>query len=1002
MTVSTELLLNAYPSDMLLKADGMIVAAGKRWSDQDVVGKQITAVFPSLWAEFQACAQELSSGNQPTVSFIAEGHQFELTGMSGLFYLKCPTELPFAEAFSDVKYRQLFDLNMAAVFMTSTSGEIIEVNKSYAHVFGFDTIEELKKHKSSEFYPDLDTRERYIQQLKEKKNLRNYRIRNRNAQGNDIYLLANVSLLEENGEEFIVGTLIDVTEQTLREHQLELTNNELLKYSAILDNISDTVQVTDEEGTIVFLNAEAKKRLGVHDFKLGTLTVFDFSPYFQTREQFKEHFLNFKEGETLVTRSEHKNLSTGELTPTELSIRLEQIGQKKYLIATGRDITQRLLDQLAIQERDKYIQELNKAINASSLVSVTDKEGRILEANDFFCKVSEYSRDELIGSNHRIVSSRTHTVDFWKEFYETICAGQIWTGEICNRKKSGALYWVRTVIFPVVNESGRPERFMSIRQDITAEKIAGRVIQKHVDFQDLLVRIAVKLINIDPNMLEEEVNASLSDIGRFVGADRAYIFDYDLKNETTSNTYEWCSEGIEPQLEYLQELPLNEFTDWTDKHFKGELLDIPQVALMPDSKTKELLLSQDIKSLIALPIMEEERCLGFIGFDAVRDVCTFTENDKNILDLFARMLVNIKKRIASIKEIEQANQQVREINENLESRIKEEMNKSAQLNQSLATMDKMAMIGELTSGLAHDLNTPLGAIKVGAESVRFTLENLFNEVLENSTIEQLHFACSRSAQENYNMFVGGIQTMRESRDLEEYLETHYTNIVERKALVPLFVKARITVEQPQDIEKVLLSDNPKEFLDLIYHIQVIRTFIDTILEAGEKAGSVVKSLRFYLKEGSDQEQLAIDLSENITTVINVFNHMIKDHEIELELDLQEGLRIDGYANRLYQLWSNLLKNAIEATGKNGRVSVVSKMTDAGIAVAVKNSGEPIPDEVRDKIWKKFFTTKVANGTGLGLNIVKRVVDEHGASIRLSSDSEGTEFTVQFPKTELPL
>ena len=244
--------------------------------------------------------------------------------------------------------------------------------------------------------------------------------------------------------------------------------------------------------------------------------------------------------------------------------------------------------------------------------------------------------------------------------------------------------------------------------------------------------------------------------------------------------------------------------------------------------------------------------------------------------------------------------------------------------------------------------------------------------------------------------------MRESRDLEEYLETHYTNIVERKALVPLFVKARITVEQPQDIEKVLLSDNPKEFLDLIYHIQVIRTFIDTILEAGEKAGSVVKSLRFYLKEGSDQEQLAIDLSENITTVINVFNHMIKDHEIELELDLQEGLRIDGYANRLYQLWSNLLKNAIEATGKNGRVSVVSKMTDAGIAVAVKNSGEPIPDEVRDKIWKKFFTTKVANGTGLGLNIVKRVVDEHGASIRLSSDSEGTEFTVLFPKTELPL
>lgn len=696
-----------------------------------------------------------------------------------------------------------------------------------------------------------------------------------------------------------------------------------------------------------------------------------------------------------VVEAKHVNQRTGELLPLELSTRFERIDNGRYLIATGRDMTQRLLDQTAIQERDKRINDLNSAINSSSLVSITDCQGTILDVNEKFCEISQYTREELIGSNHRIVSSQTHTKEFWKNFYSTIVNGEIWSGEICNRKKDGSIYWVRTVIYPVIDETGKPSRFMSIRQEISGEKEAERIIQKHLNFQDLLVKIALKLINVRPDVLDDEINEALKDIGSFVGADRAYIFDYNTSEETCSNLYEWCAEGVEAQINNLQNVPLSNMPEWTAKHFNGQIMDIPNVQDLPDSLLKELLEVQDIQSLLALPLMDAQVCTGFIGFDSVKAVHPFNENDKKILELFALMVVNINKRVESIRLIEEANEQILDVNKTLETRIEEEMDKSSQLTQSMATMDKMAMIGELTSGLAHDLNTPLGAIRVGAESVRYTLENLFKHVLEGNSIEQVHFACSRAVESNVNMFVGGLQSMREKKEIGEYLEQKYGNINNKESLVAQFVKARVTISDPETIEKVMQSDDPVDFLELIYHIQAIRAFIDTIMEAGEKAGSVVKSLRFYLKEGASQEQVEVDIKENIMTVVNVFNHMINEYEIQLTLDLQENLLIEGFPNRLYQLWSNLLKNGIEAAGKRGKIEIRAHRSEDGITVSFCNSGEPIPAEMRDKIWKKFFTTKTTHGTGLGLSIVKRVIEEHGARIHLNSAEDCTEFITTF-------
>ncbi|MFN5878642.1 MAG: PAS domain S-box protein [Flavobacteriales bacterium] len=991
-----QILLDIYPDDLITDVTGHIGLQGKNWSAFSGTATDVFELFQGEEIEIRNSLDTIASGKDSRIITVArQGHFYNLEFKplkDGFIYLKVKEQ-----TFASDKYKLLFENNKAAVFRTSMNGDILEINQAYADVFGFETIAELKQRKSYEFYPNPEARKEYVDQLREKGSLTNYLIQNTNKRGELIWLLANTSLLTLGNEEFIEGTLVDITRQIEAENRLKNQNTELQKLRVILENISDAVQVTDETGHMVYVNKMARQRLGVTEDEIKKLHIFDISPYLKSIGDLKAHMDEIAEKGTMVVVSNHVNQTTGELFQTELSIHLEIILGNRYLIATGRDISQRLKDQALLEEKNNYIRNLNEAINSSSLVSITDKKGTIIEVNDKFCEVSQYTREELIGANHNLVSSQHHSPAFWYSFYTTIHSGKTWFGDIRNRKKNGDLYWVRSVIYPVLDENGQPEKFMSIRQDITSSKEADQIIQKHISFQDLLMSIALKLLNVQPEMLDNEISSALEEIGEFVGADRAYIFDYNLEDQTSSNLYEWCRTGIAPQIDNLQKVPLSKMPDWTRVHFSGETMDLPVVSQLPDTILKRLLDEQGIKSLLAIPLMDESNCTGFIGFDSVLDVHAYSVDDKKILELFSEMLVNIGKQIQSINSIELANKKISELNTFLQKRVDEEVLKSEQLSQSFAELDKLAMIGELTSGIAHDLNTPLGAIKVGAESVRYTLEDLFKKVISGVSVKQINYACSRASVENHSMFVGGLQTMRETKSLTEYLDLHYPALPNKDALISALIKARITAEDPEVIHDVLSSDNPEAFTDLIYHIQAIRTFVDTIIEANEKAGSVVKSLRFYALEGATEEMERIDLKDNILTVVNVFNHLILNNQIEFKLDLPEAIFITGRQNKLYQVWSNLIKNAIEATGVHGNISVSVQETSEHYLVQVSNTGEAIPQDLQKKIWQKFFSTKSSHGTGLGLSIVKRILDELDASIELRSEDNLTTFTVTFQK-----
>ena len=545
---------------------------------------------------------------------------------------------------------------------------------------------------------------------------------------------------------------------------------------------------------------------------------------------------------------------------------------------------------------------------------------------------------------------------------------------------------------PMFDENGKINYVVGYGTDITTKKIAEEQLTEKSHFQDILTDISSSLIDLQESDYERTIFSAIERIGSFFNVDRVFVYKIADNAGNFKLTFEWISEKNLSLRDDYGVIKPSDFNKSFIKLSKGQMIIEKNYTFSNNKK---------VKSMMRVPLMNNNDFIGFIGFDAVFEEKDFSNDEKSLLSIFAQMLVNLENKFSYVKKIQNYQEELLDINTNLEKLVDEKTASNNTLTQSLHKQDKLALIGEISAGIAHDLNTPLGVVKIGIENTLFSYNKILEIVGHGIDPKLINRALKFSKSNTESLPLSGLQLMRERNKWMEKIETIPNNFEKdfnKLSLINALIDNKISIDDDRLIQRLFKLPNLNAFLQLAYHFRSINYFIETIQSANQRSADVVKSLKNYFR-ASEDELKEITVDESLRTVVQIFGHEIK-HKVKLSYNVDSKLKVMGYEARMFQLWSNLIKNAIEASIEGEELKIVGKKLKDKILVSITNSGDPIPNELKKKIFEKFFSTKKAKeGTGLGLSIVKNVVTEHRGKIAVDSKNGLTTFTVTLPDSK---
>lgn len=306
---------------------------------------------------------------------------------------------------------------------------------------------------------------------------------------------------------------------------------------------------------------------------------------------------------------------------------------------------------------------------SSDLIQCADKNGDFLYVNQSWCNTLGYTKKEALTLTVEDVfhpDSVAHCKSIFKRVLAGLSVGEV---EAAFITKSGERLDVQGYIDSKWDDSGNPCYTRATFRDITDKK---RLEKQNEDFRlrlvesnelhQLLSTVMTNAVELDNREFDDRITDALRAFGRFVSVDRAYIFHYDFILDMTSNTHEWCEEGIEPQIDQLQKIPLNDIPDWVNRHRAGEEVMINNIYLLPEhDRVRQILEPQGVKSILTVPMMRKGICFGFVGFESVSDYHPFSEIEKKILLQLSHFLLNVLERKRISDDLSHSNRQLQTI-----------------------------------------------------------------------------------------------------------------------------------------------------------------------------------------------------------------------------------------------------------------------------------------------------------------------------------------------------
>jgi signal transduction histidine kinase len=316
--------------------------------------------------------------------------------------------------------------------------------------------------------------------------------------------------------------------------------------------------------------------------------------------------------------------------------------------------------------------------------------------------------------------------------------------------------------------------------------------------------------------------------------------------------------------------------------------------------------------------------------------------------------------------------------------------------------DKMASLGRLSAGLAHELNNPVAAVVRSAETLkahmRATPENFKVIMHLNLTDEQVDSVDTAFfSKVDQRITLSLMERTALEDDVTDWLDDH--GVDDSVDLAGPLVGFGFTTDDLETILEKIGDQNLAGVVGWLVNNLVTEKLVMDISEASKRISTLVGSIKNYthMDRGVGKEQ--VPLAEGIRNTLTLLDHKLRSKHIKLTLTLPDDLpMVCGWPGELNQLWTNLIDNAIDALPDGGELTISSAPDGTDfVQTKVADNGPGIPDDIKDKIFEPFFTTKeIGKGTGLGLDIAQGIVKHHNGSIKVASQPGQTVFSVCLP------